>query len=531
MYPIKLFQVAITYNCNKNCNYCFVGNLKGSYEDMDLDNFKELLEWLEKNNIKSFNLTGGEPTIHPRINEFIDLAHKKNFKLNIFSNGLYPESSIKNLKHVNSFLINYNPKSHYTQREYELLHNNLKNLKKENVKVTIMFNITDEINSCEHILKVCNNYKITDVLLDLIIPNSLKSNYFIDTYNFHNKKAILLSFMEQLRSNNIKLRISRPMPKCLFTKKELQKLKKLNEVYFKCGTGNTIVAVNPDLTTFPCLSIFFRGPRITSFKNIAEFRQFYKKSINNLQWQKFLYDKCKSCIYYIRRECQGACLCHKCREFNVRKSDRYTIYSQYEINKIKGFVLSVEKAVTKLDSIFGKINKKINIYLFDNKEDLFFYSGAYHYPDWVSGFTTSNMTYFQYGNMGARSLVHELCHLYIQNLAKNKIPTWLNEGFSEFVSNEDNAHKLKELMKKKKLLSFKKLSNCKDLLEYDKDILDSNICYNQSHNFVRYLVNNFGIDKVMKFVTNKYDDFYKHFFDITEKDFFEVEKEWLKNFS
>ena len=529
---INLFQVAITYNCNKSCSYCFAENFRGRYKDMSLDSFKELLGWLEKNNISSFNFTGGEPTLHPRIKDFVKIAYDKGFKFNIFTNGLFNENLINNFKKVNSFLINYNPKEHYTEREYLLLHKNLENLSKEKIKSTIMFNISENIDSCSHILKACSKYKIKDVMLDLIIPNSLKSNQFIDTKHFQNKKAMLLDFMKQLRDKKIKLRISRPMPRCMFTKKEYEKLKQHNEVYHKCGTGSTIIAVNPDLKTFPCLSIFFRGPRITNFKDVFEYRQFYKKSIPSLQWKRMLYPKCKSCIYFLRKQCQNSCLCHKCRDFNIIKSDSYSIYSQYNQAEINEFIKKIDEGISSLSKIFGSINKKINIYLFDNKQELLFYSGAYHYPDWVGGFASSDLTYYQYGPKAHKRITHELCHLYLQYFSNNKIPTWLSEGFCEYINfQKDNKEELNFLLKKKKLLSFEKLLYCgkMSLLKYDQDPLDKNICYHQSHNLVRYLIDNFGSEKVMNLLNGRYDDFYKFFLTTIGKDFFEIEKEWRES--
>jgi len=529
MTQIKLLQVAITYNCNKNCNYCFVENFKHSYKNMSLDDFKELLSWLEKNNIKSFNFTGGEPTIHPKIKDFIKIAHDRGFKFSIFTNGLFNEDLINDSKKVNSLLVNYNPKTHYTEKEYELLHKNLSKIKDKNVKTTIMFNITDDIKKCDHILNACKKYNIKDVLLDLIIPNSMKSNYFIDIADFQNKKTLLLKFLEQLKNKKIKARISRPMPKCLFTKEELIKLKKSNQVYHRCGTGESIVAINPDLTTFPCLSIFFKGPRITSFRNTQEYRQFYKKSMKNLRWQRILYEKCSSCIYKTRKQCQGACLCHKCKSFNIIKTDSFIINSQYKKEDIDDFIISIKNSIKELNKIFGKINKKLNICIFNNKDDLWAYSGVRYFPSWVGGFASSKLTYYQYKNKAHKRITHELAHLYIQHFSKSKLPTWLNEGFCEYLNfKEDNKEILKNLLKNKKLIHFKDLLDCgkMSLLKYDQDPLDINICYHQSRNFVKFLVDNFGMEKVMKLITDKYDNFYDHFLKVFEKDFFEIEKEW-----
>ena len=525
---IKLAQVAITYNCNKDCSYCFIENQRGYSNDMSIKDYTSLLDWFKRNNIPSFNLTGGEPTIHPHIKKFLEIADEKGFRPTIFSNGLFPEKHMDYFSKVKSFLINYNPESHYTREEYKLLHKNLSNISKKKIPIVLQFNITEKINSCKHIIEAYHKYNVQKINLDFIKPNSLKSNCFIDKKIFVNKKRLLLSFIEELEKEGIKLRVSRPMPKCLFTKKEIFKLKKKGIIYFNCGVGYSILTVNPNLSSYPCLSLFYNGPKITSFSNIEEYRKFYNKSINTLKWKRSLYDTCKSCIYHLRKDCQGACLCHKTGEFHIKTSEDFIIYSQYPTNELTDLIKPIETSINELNNIFGKINKKLRIYLFNNKEDLLFYSGAYHFPSWVGGFAAQNLIYYQKGSKTHKRITHELCHLYLQHFSKSKLPTWLSEGFCEYVNFGDNQKEFIKLMETKDLIPFKKLYDCgkMSLLKYDQSPLDKNICYHQSHNIVRYLINKFGLEKVMNLINSEYDNFDKYFRKIIGKEFSEIEKEW-----
>lgn len=525
MTAIKLFQVAITYNCNKSCSYCYAHNLRDEYDDMDIESFKQVLNWLEKNNIKKFNFTGGEPTLHPKIKEFVSLASERGFKLTILSNGIFPTDLIEALPDVESFLINYNPREHYSEEEYELLHKNLESLKKHNVKIMLQINITENLTSCEHVLKACKSFRVSQVNLDFIVPNALQSNSYIESADYQKKKALMLGFMEKLRKIGVRTKISRPMPKCCFTRQELKTLD--NDTYFNCGSGNSIITVNPDLTTFPCLSIFFRGPKITSFRDVDAFRKFYEKSISQVKWKRKIYEKCGNCIYFARRQCQGACLGYKCKRFEIHKTDRYTIYSQFQLEEIQEFLRAVDKSINSLDQFLTRQRRAI-IFLFDNKEDLFYYSGKYDYPAWVNGFVLNPNVYVQYGAKAGKDLVHELCHLYVRNW---NLPTWLQEGFCQYMAKEDNTEQLRNLMKMKKIISFDSLSRTGSIgmLEFDADRIDMNICYQQSLNFVRFLVESFGIEKVKDLLTSNYDDFYSYFSHLTGADFASCEKRWIEH--
>ncbi len=526
---IKQFQLVITYRCNKNCSYCYAKGLAKEYGDMSIDDYKKAILWLKNNKINAFNFLGGEPTIHPKLTEMIDIADKEGIKFNIFTNGLFENKLCKPFSKANGFLINYNPKEHYTKEEYMLLHKNMASLHKKKCQMMVQFNITENTTSCSYVLDACKRYDIKEVYLDPIIPNSDKSNEFLPKDIFMNKKDMLMEFIDRFKEKGIYTRFTRPFPRCVFSSDEANRLKKENILYFKCSVGSKVIAVNPDLTVFPCLSLFFRGPKLTQLNYVEDYRQFYKKQISRLAFKRELYDECKSCIYRIRKKCQGACLCHKCKEVYTYTDDRLIIHSQFKQDKIKDFISSCKDSIVTLDKIFSNTIKKkrLRIYLLDNKADLELYSGFDGYPYWVKGFV-SNGLYYQFGNNANKMLTHELCHIYISWLKKNKIPDWLEEGLCEYCAKEDNTKELKELLNKKKLIKFKDMEDCgkMKLLIHDNDRIDENICYHQSHNFVRFLIGKFGIDKILELIKGSNDDFDKRFIKITKNEVEEVEKRW-----
>jgi len=525
----KLYQVNITYRCNKSCNYCYAKDLNEDYtEDMTMEDFNTLLEWFEKNNIKGFNMVGGEPTIHPLIGDMLLLAKKKNFNITVFTNCLFPETFLEYIDYANSFLINYNHKDMYTSQEYDLLHKNLGLLKEKNKYFTLAFNITDTTNSCDYVIRAAKKYNAAQVNVDIITPNSIKNNAYIPPSSFEKNKAKLSKFLKEFKKNNIRIKVTRPLPFCTF-KDEIKENKKL--IHSSCSVGYGIISVNPDLSTFPCLSIFFKGPKITFFNNFQQLASFYHKAIMDVKWHRYLYPECKSCVYFIRKKCQGSCLCHKLTQFNILDKPEYRLLSQYNIKDVKAFTSKVDSAVSLLNEAFGKPKKRFKIYLFNNKKDMLYYSGMYHYPEWVTGFSSKN-AYYQFSDKISQRIIHEICHVYINRFRKGRIPLWLEEGFCEYLTyNDENNLRLKAIMKEKELIPFDKLFERKKLylLEYDSDPIDKNIAYAQSYSMVNYLVNKFGKEIVMKFLTKDYKDFRQYFNEQTKQKFEDVEKKWLNS--
>lgn len=525
----KLYQVNITYRCNKNCNYCYAKDLKEDYnKDMDIEDFKTLLGWFEKNNINYFNMLGGEPTLHPLIGDMLTLTSEKNFKITLFSNGLFPETFLNHIDKVHSFLINYNQKSMYTCEEYELLHKNLAYLKQKNKHITFAFNITDDIESCDHIIESAKKYGVERVNIDFVTPNAFKNNEYISSTSLEKNKEKLIKFLKEFKEKNIIVKATRPLPFCIF-KNEIKENKGV--LSSSCSVGYGIISINPDLSIFPCLSIFFKGPKITSFKSFEEIISFYHEAINDIKWKRYLYPDCKSCIYFVRKKCQGSCLCHKCAQFDVLNKPDYTLFSQYKTTDINMFVDTVDKAVESLNKIFGKRKYRFKIYLFNNKKDMLYYSGTYHYPEWVTGFSSKN-AYYQTTPKINRRVIHEICHVYINDKKEREIPLWLEEGFCEYLTYKDeNDSKLKSIMKEKEILPFDKLFDRDKLylLKYDASPLDKNIAYIQSRSMVNYLINKFGKNLVMKLITRGYQDFKQYFEESTKQKFEDLEKEWLNS--
>jgi radical SAM protein with 4Fe4S-binding SPASM domain len=78
-----------SYVCNHNCQGCSYQELDGK-ENVFLDpqNFVKLLKSLHCLEVKSIELSGGgEPTLHPKFGELVELAANEGFELGLLTNG------------------------------------------------------------------------------------------------------------------------------------------------------------------------------------------------------------------------------------------------------------------------------------------------------------------------------------------------------------------------------------------------------------------------------------------------------------
>jgi MoaA/NifB/PqqE/SkfB family radical SAM enzyme len=82
-----LIEIAPTGYCNASCPWCFFKDKQES-ERINTDTLIYALSNLSTLGLKAINWSGGgEPTLHPDFNLFVNLASKFNFKQGLFSNG------------------------------------------------------------------------------------------------------------------------------------------------------------------------------------------------------------------------------------------------------------------------------------------------------------------------------------------------------------------------------------------------------------------------------------------------------------
>lgn len=89
---VRLPVVTITSACNLDCPICYVHNKNEGAYFMGRDEFIAVLDGLRRDlgpDIDLINLTGGEPTLHPQLFEFLELARDAGVhRVSLCTNGL-----------------------------------------------------------------------------------------------------------------------------------------------------------------------------------------------------------------------------------------------------------------------------------------------------------------------------------------------------------------------------------------------------------------------------------------------------------
>ncbi len=82
---IEYVQFFPTLKCNQNCPFCFSRGF--FYEDFPEEKIEQLFNVLYENEIKSFDILGGEPFLYKSLNRLVEKALEKNMEITISTNG------------------------------------------------------------------------------------------------------------------------------------------------------------------------------------------------------------------------------------------------------------------------------------------------------------------------------------------------------------------------------------------------------------------------------------------------------------
>jgi len=144
IFPI-LLEVDPTDYCNANCPWCrYRGHDKGI--NIEKESLMEVIKDLSQEGLRGINWTGGgEPTLHPDLNEMVRYAWERGVENGLFTNGISYRHRV-NPKHFKWIRVSL------TDKYFDATNRKLVEEYKADTKVGIVFNITpynkNRLNEC-----------------------------------------------------------------------------------------------------------------------------------------------------------------------------------------------------------------------------------------------------------------------------------------------------------------------------------------------------------------------------------------------
>ncbi len=304
-YPV-LSEIAVTYRCNLNCKFCYVGDK--NYGELNTSDTKKLLfKIYNEAHVPSVSFTGGEPLLRHDICELVAYSSHIGLWTNLITNGtLLNAAIVKELKKagLSSAQVSIEgpePTIHDNitgvQGSFDATVAGIKLLRDADIPVHTNTTVSrDNLNHLEGILLLAKKIGLKRLSMNLLIPCGSALD----------KKALWVSYSEigeyilQLKhgaeKEDMKFLWYSPVPMCEFNP-------------ISCGFGNKscaaitgLLSIDPLGNIIPCSS--WRMPVGSLLKK--SFNAIWRSSMlsyfKNIEYAP---DKCHECLHF--DICKGGC--------------------------------------------------------------------------------------------------------------------------------------------------------------------------------------------------------------------------------
>ncbi|OQA91562.1 MAG: molybdenum cofactor biosynthesis protein A [Elusimicrobia bacterium ADurb.Bin231] len=306
-------RIELTNYCNRHCPYCFFNDqLTMSPQEMSLEEVHRILDYCRKDGLNFVFLQGGEPTLHSKFKEILNLLKTRNISYGLFTNGIFDTGLLDyfDTAATSDIVLNYNHPSTYSREsDWELVNRNIDEIVRRGLSFKIGYTLYEKKPDYQFVLDILQKHGLNKLRWDLARPSGKYTNKYFSLEEFFEMTPIVATFMKGVEKYAGLQRTDCPIPVCMWFAEQLDFVNSKVNLSPPCGNG---LNIGPGLVVRTCpASIEIKDVRLTDFQTLAQATDFITTCENRFRWGLWLLDDCKNCIYRVTKECQGGCLGHK----------------------------------------------------------------------------------------------------------------------------------------------------------------------------------------------------------------------------
>jgi MoaA/NifB/PqqE/SkfB family radical SAM enzyme len=302
-------NIALNTVCNRSCSYCFAVNDHEQHKqkEMSLEEFTSTLRWLKGSGMKEVRLLGGEPTLHSRFNEIVELVLDEGMNALIFSGGIIPARAMEVLiaAPANRLSLLINVIRPGEEARLEKIQQQL--FAQLGPKIIPGINIPVPGIDLHFILDWFQSYNFQKtVRLGIAHPIYRGNNQFLHPRHYREVGRRVTEFGEAAQARGIHLEFDCGWVPCMFPEGAMSKLNLTpNDVGLRC---NPIVDILPGGDAISCFALAnLEALSVREFQNVGELRQRFTV-LQEPDRPLTLFRECDACAWRARGECSGGCL-------------------------------------------------------------------------------------------------------------------------------------------------------------------------------------------------------------------------------
>lgn len=310
-------NIAITTFCNLKCKYCFADDMIcEQHENISVDNFKVILDWLSRSPENHIGIIGGEPTLHPHFDEIMrevnTFCREQETDCTLFTNGIYLGNNIQYIGNSTGVLINCNAPDEMTPEQYSKFMHSIEKLKYLDwfhpgmQKANLGCNIYMQRNDYGYIWNLIEYTGTNHLRVSVTAPTEAEYKQNKESY-YSNLKNIFLEFVHRAKDIGIRLGADcNQIPDCYFNPKEIELIYEVMPDRH-VGICEPVIDITPNFTATACFGCY-EPVDCSLFENVIDLRRYLLHKRTYPRVEKNCTGKCKSCKMHDLLLCQGGCL-------------------------------------------------------------------------------------------------------------------------------------------------------------------------------------------------------------------------------
>ncbi len=302
-------NISITSTCSRSCVYCFArtGSEKPRY--ISAERFEAALTFLQRSGLSRVRLLGGEPTLHPQFNPFLDAIEVCGLKLLLFSNGRMTEKVLERLlgfpQDRLTILLNVHGDDDF--QSDESCNAVIKVLRHLGANVMLGCNLYSPSINPDFILALIHKFGlIPEVRLGLAHPRVGAANRFLHPRHYRTVGARIGALAAKMQARGLRLELDCGFTPCMFDENELRLLKRLGAVPGK--RCNPLPDLLPDGRFIPCYPL--ADVVHVDWRDDDDCKSIQARMIKKLERYRQIgvFSDCGECPLRHENICNGGCL-------------------------------------------------------------------------------------------------------------------------------------------------------------------------------------------------------------------------------
>ena len=311
-------NILITNHCESKCSYCFARDMLAGGDrahHMKREDFRFILDFLERSRFDRLRLLGGEPLLHPRLGEFLDLATQRASlrKIEIFTGGYVPPQALRAILdgptnvHV---ILNLNERREYNSHIFRTVAGNLEELVDSGIEVTLGYTLCRKDFDPSTHLEFLRRLGIVTLRWSLASPSPGDANAYVVPTGDKRFGHRVGEFLLECAQAGVTTVADCTVPPCLFDEKMRGRLEWASPGFGRpvpIGICSLPIDVGPDLSVWRCYGCPEPRHDLKKFKDLDELRRVFQARDDLRRWWT-LPEGCATCDAAMAHLCQGGCL-------------------------------------------------------------------------------------------------------------------------------------------------------------------------------------------------------------------------------